>query len=78
MVILFDLVGFVLSTDPHLTKSQKRIFQTWEAVDSWIFMTEYVLRLITVTESHKYGSMGCCMGRLRYAMTPSALIDLVA
>jgi voltage-gated potassium channel len=78
MVIIADLIGFILSTEPDLTESQQYIFDTWEAVTSYIFMTEYVLRFITVTESHKYGSMGQIIGRLRYCTTSSALIDLVA
>jgi voltage-gated potassium channel len=78
MVIVADLIGFILSTEPNLTEPQQRIFSTWEAVTSYIFLSEYILRLITVTESHKYGSMGPIMGRLRYCITGSALIDLVA
>jgi Ion transport protein len=77
-VIVMDLVVFVLSTEPNLSDGQRAVFGTWEAVDSWIFLIEYVLRLATVTESNKYGAMGCCCGRLRYALTTPALIDLAA
>lgn len=78
MVIIADLIVFVLSTEPDLTESQQQIFSTWEAITSCIFLTEYILRFLTVTESHKYGSMGPITGRLRYSVTSSALIDLVA
>lgn len=78
LVIVLDLVGFILSTEPKLSKSKRHIFSVWEGVTSWIFLTEYVLRFLTVTESHKYGSMGPIKGRLRYLITSPALIDAVA
>lgn len=77
-VIVVDLVGFVLSTEPSLSKDQQQFFTNWEAVTSYIFLSEYILRFLSVTESHKYGSMGPIMGRLRYCTTYSAIIDLVA
>ena len=77
-VIILDLVAFVMSTDPDLNKKYAAVFIIWEAVDSWIFLIEYISRLITVTESVKYGTMGPIIGRLRYMTTTSALIDLVA
>ena len=78
VVIILDLVAFIMSTDPDLNEKFSEVYIIWEAVDSWIFLTEYILRLITVTESVKYGTMGPIKGRLRYMMTTSAVIDLVA
>jgi voltage-gated potassium channel len=78
IVILLDLVGFIVSTEPNLATEQQDIFSTWEAVDSWIFLIEYILRVITVTESNKYGQMGPIKGRLRWMITTPALIDLAA
>ena len=78
IVIILDLIGFILSTEPNLSPEHKKLFQRWEAIDSWIFLTEYILRFITVTESYKYGSMGPILGRLRYCLTVPALIDLLA
>jgi len=78
IVIIFDLLVFVMSTDPDSDEQHLEKYLAWEAVVSWIFLTEYVLRLIAVTESVKYGTMGSFEGRLRYMMTTSALIDLAA
>ncbi|KAL3919393.1 MAG: hypothetical protein SGILL_003774 [Bacillariaceae sp.] len=78
LVIVLDLVGFVLSTEPKLSKRKQQVFSVWEGVTSWIFLAEYVLRFLTVTESHKYGCMGPILGRLRYLITSPALIDAVA
>jgi voltage-gated potassium channel len=77
-VIVLDLLAFILATEPALSPERKQLFQKWEAIDSWIFLTEYILRFITVTESYKYGSMGPIIGRLRYCLTMPAVIDLVA
>jgi len=67
-----------MSTDPDLDEKHEQLYKSWEAVDSWIFLTEYVLRLIVVTESAKYGSMGPIKGRIKYMTTFPALIDLAA
>lgn len=77
-LIVMDLVIFVVSTEPNLSIGQEAMSGAWEAGTSGIFLTEYILRLLTVTESNKYGSRGCCVGRLRYAITAPAIIDLVA
>jgi voltage-gated potassium channel len=39
---------------------------------------EYVLRLVTCTESRKYNKDGAVLGRLRYVVTPAAVIDCLA
>ncbi len=77
-VIILDLFGFVMSTDSDLSEDHQKLFSTWEAITSWIFLAEYILRLIVVTESVKYKSMGPIRGRLAYLRTNPALIDTVA
>jgi hypothetical protein len=78
IVITLDVIAFIFSTDPDLNEEHEKLYQDWEAIDSWIFLTEYVLRVIVVTESVKYGSMGPIKGRLAYMRTTSALIDLIS
>eukprot|EP00934_Nitzschia_sp_Nitz4_P006253 Nitzschia sp. Nitz4//scaffold35_size145790//123457//124807//NITZ4_003055-RA/size145790-processed-gene-0.248-mRNA-1//-1//CDS//3329549199//6243//frame0 len=77
-VILSDLAAFVVSTEPALTPDQLRVFYIWEGVTSTIFLVEYLLRLIVVTEATKYKEMGWFKGRLHYALTTPALIDFIA
>ena len=50
-----------------------RVFET---VSSLVFTLEYVLRLWTAVEQARFASP--VRGRLRFALTPMALIDLVA
>jgi len=73
-VILIDLVLFILSTDPRFEDALP--YYEAEATVSIIFMLEYLLRLLTITESSKFNHpIG---GRLAYMKTWHALIDLLA
>lgn len=67
-----------MSTEPALSKSQTQFFQAWEGITSSIFLLEYVMRLVVVTEARKYGDDGWFWGRVRYARTTSAIIDCAA
>jgi hypothetical protein len=78
LVIIMDLVAFVISTEPDLTQEQINRSYKWEGVTSSIFLMEYLARLFTVTESKKYGDLGPFSGRMRYAATFPAFLDLAA
>eukprot|EP00532_Pseudo-nitzschia_australis_P000014 CAMPEP_0168203360 /NCGR_PEP_ID=MMETSP0139_2-20121125/24806_1 /TAXON_ID=44445 /ORGANISM="Pseudo-nitzschia australis, Strain 10249 10 AB" /LENGTH=81 /DNA_ID=CAMNT_0008129193 /DNA_START=222 /DNA_END=467 /DNA_ORIENTATION=- len=56
-VIILDLVGFIMSTDSDLNGAiSTEVYVVWEAVDSWIFLTEYILRLIADGKIRKHGA----------------------
>mmetsp|Transcript_17178 Transcript_17178/g.35277 ORF Transcript_17178/g.35277 Transcript_17178/m.35277 type:complete len:452 (-) Transcript_17178:415-1770(-) len=78
IVIIMDLLLFIVSTDPDLNPQRAELCVVWEGIVSWIFLTEYLLRLVAVIESKKHGTMGPVKGRLRYMLTTHALIDLTA
>lgn len=65
-----------MSTEPMYQKDLPPLFGIEEAVTSYIFLFEYVARLATITENHRY--KGEVVGRLKYIVTFSALIDLFA
>ena len=73
VVILINVVSFVLSTVPQY--EQKHEFSFWlvEAVSSVIFAVEYILRVITCTESRRYRNNRCS-----YLTTFRAIIDLLS
>ena len=77
-IILVDLVFFIISTEPHLSKPFKHFLKVTEGVTSSIFLVEYIARLIVCTESRKYNTYGPFWGRLRYMVSPAALIDAFA
>ena len=78
IVIIADLIAFVVSTEPDLNEYQKEIFYTWEGVTSTVFLLEYIARLVVVIEAPKYREQGPTRGRISYATTTPALIDLLA
>ena len=78
IVIVADLLSFVISTEPDITEKQMEFFHVWEGVTSSIFLIEYMTRLVVVTESKKYGSMGMLWGRLRYMVTLNAIVDALS
>jgi voltage-gated potassium channel len=78
IVILSDLVLFILSTDVKLSNRYEKLFHTSEGFASCVFLIEYIARLTTIMEKKKYAEMGPLTGRLRYASTWGALVDLFA
>jgi hypothetical protein len=77
-VILSDLVLFILSTDVKLSTRFEKLFHAFEGFASVVFLIEYIARLTTIMEKKKYHELGSLTGRLRYASTWSALIDVFA
>ena len=78
-IITADLLMFICSTDLRANTKYPRVFNTWEATVSYIFLIEYCARLYVVTEKTKYGDKGPVLGRLYYAFGSfGAWIDLLA
>ena len=81
-IIAADFVVYVLSTEPGLNNEDsynfKLFFYIWNAIISHLFMVDYITRLMVVTESQKYGKLGTCKGRMKYAMTFHAIVDLIS
>lgn len=78
MVILVDLMFFILSTDEQIGGNNENLFRVAEGISSTIFLTEYVCRMATITESHKYSDKSPLTARLEYATTRAAVIDLLS
>jgi len=76
VTILVDLIFFIVSTEPQYEDSV--FFYYVEGITSSIFFVEYLVRLLTVVESKRYKPYGSVMGRLRYIVSTSAIIDAVA
>jgi voltage-gated potassium channel len=77
-IIMTDLVLFILSTDVKLSNSYEKLFRASEGFASCIFLIEYIARLATIMEKKKYREMGPLTGRLRYATSKGALVDILA
>ena len=75
-LILLNTLAVILETVESIDKSYGAVFNTFETVSVIIFSIEYCLRLWSCTASPKYRHwLG---GRLRYAFSPGALVDLLA
>jgi voltage-gated potassium channel len=75
-LVLINALAVVLESVPHLRASYQAWFTGIELVSVYAFTLEYVLRVWSAVESRRYPHP--VTGRLRFALTPFALVDLLA
>ena len=75
-VISLSVLSVILETEPELELRYADYFHVFEIFTVAIFSLEYLLRLWCVVEDSGYTHP--VWGRLKYAVTPLALIDLIA
>ena len=75
-LIVLNVVMVVLETVESLTAEYGVFFHWFEIGSVVIFTAEYLLRLWCCTVDPRFG--GAIVGRLRFALTPMALVDLAA
>jgi voltage-gated potassium channel len=75
LAILASTVTVVIATEPNIGGSARDILFALELGFAGLFLTEYVLRIWSVGVDSRYVGV---RGRLRYAVTLPALIDLAA
>ena len=76
VLILLNVVVVLLETVSAINDTMSYYFTAFEMFSVAIFSAEYVLRLWICTVHEEYE--GAVVGRLKYAITPMALIDLLA
>jgi voltage-gated potassium channel len=74
--IAITTLAVIVETVEIINRQFQPILQTIEIVSLGLFGTEYLLRLWVITCSPRYSHP--LFGRLRFAITPLALIDLLA
>eukprot|EP00584_Thalassiosira_punctigera_P002394 CAMPEP_0172537454 /NCGR_PEP_ID=MMETSP1067-20121228/9044_1 /TAXON_ID=265564 ORGANISM="Thalassiosira punctigera, Strain Tpunct2005C2" /NCGR_SAMPLE_ID=MMETSP1067 /ASSEMBLY_ACC=CAM_ASM_000444 /LENGTH=454 /DNA_ID=CAMNT_0013322757 /DNA_START=31 /DNA_END=1395 /DNA_ORIENTATION=- len=77
IVIIFDVLIYILSTEPGLSHISRFFYDT-EAVTSTIFAIEYIARLAVCAEKRGYGKYGPLRGRWKYLCSSQALVDAFA
>lgn len=77
-VIVINVGAAVLYTDARFARMFPNDLRVIEGISLVVFALEYVLRMWACVESPHYRGMPALQARLRYAVTPAALIDLVA
>lgn len=72
-LIVVNMVAVVLETLPVVGEQYAAAFASFEALSVGVFTLEYALRLWSCGALKRYRGPG---GRLRFALTPLALVDL--
>jgi len=75
-LIITDTILFVVGTVESVKEKLGDWIYIHEGLMSCIFLVEYILRLVTITQSRKYRSP--VLGRLNYIISFPALIDLAS
>lgn len=75
-VIFLSVISVILETEESLSIRYSIFFFVFEAITVILFTIEYVLRIWTCTMDPRYQSP--ILGRLKWAITPMAMIDLVS
>jgi len=75
LLIVLSVASVMLETEDDIYNVWWREFFIFEAVSIAIFTVEYLLRLWSCVESPRYAGP---LGRLRFASTPLAIVDLLA
>ena len=74
-IILLSVLTLVLETEPTLSQPFQQYFAQAETIFLMIFSCEYIARLLLAGVRPEYQGL---KGRLKYMVSPFALIDLVA
>ena len=76
ILIFLDIASFILETSQPLNQSYHWLFKSIGIFSTIVFTIEYVLRLWLCTVKRQFRHP--LWGRLRYAMTPMAIIDFIS
>jgi voltage-gated potassium channel len=75
-MILVAAAAAILETEPVISGGRERLFQLLEEFFGAVFTIEYVSRVWTSVENPRFAKHR--FPRLRFAVTPTAIIDLLA
>src|SRR6185436_3522128 len=76
VLIFLNVLAVMLETIESLREKYETFFIWFDRISVYIFTIEYVLRVWSSTHEPKY--QGSIKGRLRYMLSPAAIIDLFA
>lgn len=76
LLIIFNVIAIILESVGPINSANESFFYNFELFSIVIFSIEYILRLWVCTEDPRYASS--VRGRLKYARSSMAIIDLFA
>ncbi len=74
-IVLISILAAVLESEPTIRAAFPPVFAGLNVLFAVLFAVEYAVRLWAMSENAAYAG---ARGKLRYALTPASLIDLVA
>ena len=77
-LILVNLVAVALESMPQFGERYAFVFELIEYVSLAVFSVEYGLRLWTAVEHGPHRDLHPLRARLKYALSPAGLVDLIA
>jgi voltage-gated potassium channel len=77
-LIVVNLISAALESVPELNGRYGRIFLAIELVSLVVFTIEYVMRVWVAVEHAPYSHLAARRARMRYALSPAGIVDLVA
>lgn len=75
-LIFGNIVAIILETEKSIYSAAHGFFRQFEIISVIVFTTEYLLRLWSCTSDKRFARP--ILGRIKYILTPMALIDLLA
>jgi voltage-gated potassium channel len=78
VLIVVNVIAAVLETVPSVANPHRALFNLIENFSLLVFGIEYVVRLWVCVEQPRYRETKPWRARLAYAVTPAAIIDLIA
>ena len=76
LTIIINIVAIVLDSIPHLHEQYAEVFDNFEIYSLIFFTVEYIARIYSIVEDPRFANP--VNGRIKYALSPIALIDLLA
>ncbi|MEE9555207.1 MAG: ion transporter [candidate division Zixibacteria bacterium] len=76
LLISFNVIAVILESEKSISDSYSTFFNLFELVSVIVFTIEYILRVWTCTFNNRYKLT--LWGRLKFILSPLALIDLLA
>ena len=77
-LICINVLAVILETVPALFQAYGTLFRAIELISVAVFTVEYVVRLWVAPEHMPYSGLSASRARFKYALTPYAIIDLLA
>ena len=78
ILITSNVIAVILETVPSIFNPNRAFFAAFENITVYAFAAEYLIRLWASVEDPRIGSDKPFTGRLRFALRPMSLIDLLS